>query len=134
MIHAAKILNDILTAMLIDNCVMMRYESFRNHNIIVLTAADSNLFTKCKPAPGKTLFIDARNMGTMVTRRLRELSEEDILKIAGTYDKYVAGALEDEKGFCAVATIEDIAKQDYILTAMSASLRPKMTESLSRKR
>ena len=52
----------------------------------------------------------------MVTRRLRELTEEDIMKIAETYDKYVAGELEDEKGFCAVSTLEDIAKQDYILT------------------
>lgn len=69
-----------------------------------------------KKQPGKTLFIDARNLGTMVTRRLRELMEEDIMKIAGTYDKYVAGELEDEKGFCAVATLDDIAKQDYILT------------------
>ena len=71
---------------------------------------------RAKKQPGKTLFIDARNMGTMVTRRLRELTEDDIMKIAGTYDKYVAGELEDEKGFCAVATLDDIAKQDYILT------------------
>ena len=69
-----------------------------------------------KKQPGKTLFIDARNLGTMVTRRLRELTEEDIMKIAGTYDKYVSGELKDKKGFCAVATLEDIAKQDYILT------------------
>ena len=38
------------------------------------------------------------------------------MKIASTYDKYVTGELEDEKGFCSVATIEDIDKQDYILT------------------
>ena len=69
-----------------------------------------------KKQSGKTLFIDARNLGTMVTRRLRELMEEDIMKIAKTYDKYVAGELKDEKGFCAVATLDDIAKQDYILT------------------
>ena len=69
-----------------------------------------------KKQKGKTVFIDARNMGTMVTRKLRELTEEDILKIAGTYDAYVEGNLENEKGFCAVVTTEDIAKQDYILT------------------
>lgn len=62
------------------------------------------------------LFIDARNMGTMVTRRLKELTEEDIMKIADTYDKYTEGTLEDEKGFCAVTGIEDIAKQEYVLT------------------
>lgn len=52
----------------------------------------------------------------MVTRKLRELSEEDIMKIAGTYDSYVAGTLEDEKGFCAVVGMGEIEKQDYILT------------------
>ena len=55
-------------------------------------------------------------MGTMVTRKLRELTEDDILKIAGTYDAYTEGTLENEKGFCAVVTTEEIAKQDYILT------------------
>ena len=55
-------------------------------------------------------------MGSMVTRKLRELTEEDILKIAGTYDAYVAGTLEDEKGYCAVVGMDEIEKQDYILT------------------
>lgn len=52
----------------------------------------------------------------MVTRKLRELTDEDIQKIADTYKAYVEGTLEEVKGFCAVATTEDIAKQDYILT------------------
>lgn len=41
---------------------------------------------------------------------------KDIKKIADTYKAYAAGMLEDVKGFCAVADIEDMAKQDYILT------------------
>ena len=52
----------------------------------------------------------------MVTRKLRELTEEDIQKIAVTYNAFVDGSLEDVKGFCAVVTTQDIAKQDYILT------------------
>lgn len=55
-------------------------------------------------------------MGTMVTRKLRELTTEDIGVIADTYKAYCDGTLEDQKGFCAVVTTEDIAKQDYILT------------------
>ena len=62
------------------------------------------------------MFIDARKLGTMVTRKLRELTDEDIAKIADTYNAFNAGTLDDIKGFCAVASIEDIAKQDYILT------------------
>lgn len=78
---------------------------------------------KNKKQKNKTLFIDARKMGTMVTRKLRELSDgsddpdnNDIGKIADTYNAYVEGTLEDVKGFCAVVSTEEIAKQDYILT------------------
>lgn len=69
-----------------------------------------------KKQKDKILFVDARNMGTMVTRKLRELQEADIKKIADTFDKYNDGTLENEKGFCAVVTLDDVAKQDYILT------------------
>ena len=55
-------------------------------------------------------------MGTMVTRKLRELTDEDIRKLADTYNAFVGGTLEDVKGFSAVATTEEIARQDYILT------------------
>ena len=71
---------------------------------------------KNKKQKGKTLFIDARKMGTMVTRKLRELTDEDIAKIADTYNAYADGILENEKGFCYVVDTEEIAKQDYILT------------------
>lgn len=66
---------------------------------------------------GKVLFIDARNLGHMVDRRLKELSEDDIKKIAGTYHSWRKGKnYKDEKGFCKSETIEEIAKQDYVLT------------------
>ena len=70
-----------------------------------------------KPQKGKTVFIDARNMGTMVTRKLRELMPDtDIKKITDTFHAFQQGTLEDEKGFCAVCTTEQIAAQDFILT------------------
>ena len=71
---------------------------------------------KNKKQKGKTLFIDARKMGTMVTRKRRELTDEDIARIAETYNAFAAGTLEAVKGFCAVATTQEIAAQDYILT------------------
>ena len=71
---------------------------------------------KQKKQTGKTLFIDARKMGTMVSRKLRELTDDDIAKIADTYTAFVDGTLEDVKGFCAVADLDEIEKQDYILT------------------
>jgi type I restriction enzyme M protein len=52
----------------------------------------------------------------MVSRRLREFTDEDIAKVAEVFDVFRKGELEDEKGFCAAVDIEGIAKQDYILT------------------
>ena len=69
-----------------------------------------------KQQPGKVLFVDARNMGTMVTRAVRELMQDDIMKIADTFNQYRNGTLEDEAGFCVVKTLADIEAQDYILT------------------
>lgn len=69
-----------------------------------------------KPQKGKTVFIDARKMGELVDRKHRDFSEEDIARIADTFESFQNGTLEDEKGFCAVVDTAEIAKQDYILT------------------
>ena len=71
---------------------------------------------KQKKQPGNTLFIDARKLGTMVSRKLRELTDDDIRKIADTYKDFIDGTLEDVKGYCAAVTTEEIEKQGYILT------------------
>ncbi len=71
---------------------------------------------KNRKQSGKTLFIDARKMGTMVTRKLREMSDEDIALLTSTYNAFIAGTLQDQKGFCAVVQTSDIEAQDYILT------------------
>ena len=52
----------------------------------------------------------------MVDRKHRDFTEEDITRIADAFTDFQNGTLEDVKGFCAVATLQDIAKQDYILT------------------
>lgn len=72
--------------------------------------------SKNKAQKGKTLFIDARKMGYMVDRKHRDFSDEDIAKLSDTFTAFQEGRLEEVKGFCAVADIEEIAKQDYILT------------------
>lgn len=72
--------------------------------------------TKGKKQAGKTIFIDARKMGYMVDRKHRDFTDEDIQKIADTFEAFQNGTLEDVKGFCAVKTTAEIAAQDYILT------------------
>ena len=72
--------------------------------------------TKGKKQPGKTVFIDARKMGFMTDRIHRDFSDEDIQRIVDAFTKFQEGTLKDEKGFCAVKTLEDIKAQDYVLT------------------
>lgn len=103
---------NIINADLVDCIVAMPPQLFYTTQIPVSLW----FLAKNKKQAGKTLFIDARNMGTMVSRKLRELTDDDIQKLADTYNAYADGTLEDVKGFCAVVTTEDIAKQDYILT------------------
>lgn len=107
-----EIRKNIINADLVDCIVAMPTQLFYTTQIPVSLW----FLSKTKKQPDKTLFIDARKMGTMVTRKLRELSEDDIKKIADTYNAFIDGTLEDVKGFCAVKTTEDIAAQDYILT------------------
>ena len=66
----------------------------------------------------EVLFIDARNEGHLINRRTRELSEEDIQKIADTYHKWRLGddGYEDVKGFCNSASVERVRELDYVLT------------------
>lgn len=75
------------------------------------------ILNRNKKQKGKTLFLDARNLGTMVTRKLRELNEADISKISDTYHNYQNdSAYEDVAGFCKVATTDEIKDNNYVLT------------------
>ncbi|SEH13674.1 type I restriction enzyme M protein [Thermoleophilum album] len=69
---------------------------------------------------GEILFIDARKMGQMVDRTHRELTDEEIQKIARTYHAWRgekdAGEYQDVPGFCKSATLEEIRKHGYVLT------------------
>lgn len=66
----------------------------------------------------EVLFIDARMLGTMETRRLRALSDDDITKIASTYHSWRnhGGSYKDVLGFAKAANIDEIAKHDFALT------------------
>ncbi len=68
----------------------------------------------------ETLFIDARKMGTLVDRVHRELSDNDVAKIAGTYHAWRGDkntpAYADVSGFCKEAKLDDIRKHGHVLT------------------
>ena len=79
---------------------------------------------------GETLFIDARKLGTLVDRVHRELTDDDLAKIAGTYHAWrgdpissspLAGegrgeGYKDIPGFCKAAKLDDIRKHGHVLT------------------
>jgi type I restriction enzyme M protein len=68
----------------------------------------------------ETLFIDARNMGVLLDRVHRELTEEEIARIAQTYHAWRgekgAGEYEDIPGFCKSAKLDEISTHGYVLT------------------
>lgn len=65
----------------------------------------------------KTLFIDARDLGTMINRRNKILNKDDINQIANTYKAWKNGTdYEDIKGFCKSASIDEIRELSYVLT------------------
>ncbi len=69
---------------------------------------------------GQVLFIDARKLGVLVDRTRRELTVEEVQKIADTYHAWRGGPESakyvDVAGFCKSATLDDIRKQGYVLT------------------
>ncbi|MEQ8423890.1 MAG: N-6 DNA methylase, partial [Cyclobacteriaceae bacterium] len=64
------------------------------------------------------LFIDARNLGFLINRRTKELSQDDINKISDTYHNWrnPKGNYEDIPGFCCSAPVERVKELDYVLT------------------
>ena len=69
---------------------------------------------------GEVLFIDARALGRMVDRIHRELTDEDIARIADTYHAWRgeagAGDYADEPGFCKSAPLEEVRRHGHVLT------------------
>ncbi|EKD06077.1 class I SAM-dependent DNA methyltransferase [Limnospira platensis] len=74
----------------------------------------------CRNRKGQTLFIDARKLGVLIDRTHRDLTDEELARIAGTYQAWrgepEADDYEDVPGFCKSATLEEISSHGYVLT------------------
>ena len=113
----ADIRKNIIEADLVDCIIAMPSNLFYT----VTIPCSVWIINRNKKQKGHTLFINASNMGTMVTRKLRELLEDDthndISTIANTYHSYQNDVnYEDKLGFCKKATLDEIKTNDYVLT------------------
>ncbi len=113
---------NLIEADLIDCMVAMPGQLFYATQIPVCLwfVARDRKNHKFRDRRGEVLFIDARKMGQMVDRTHRELTAEDVTRIASTYHAWrgekEAGAYEDIPGYCNVATLEEIRKHGHVLT------------------
>lgn len=72
---------------------------------------------KLRDRRGETLFIDARKLGFMTDRTHRQFSNEDVTRISGIYHSWrLKDGYDDIPGFCKMATLDDIKKNNYVLT------------------
>jgi type I restriction enzyme M protein len=112
----------IIEADLVDCMVALPGQLFYSTQISVCLwfLARSKKNGRFRDRRGETLFIDARKMGTLTDRIHRELSDEDVAMIAGTYHAWrgdkVAGTYADVPGYCKATKLDDILKQGYVLT------------------
>jgi type I restriction enzyme M protein len=117
-----EIRQSIVEADLMDCMVAMPGQLFYSTQIPVCLwfIARNKDDGKRRKRKGETLFIDARKLGTLVDRVHRELTDNDITKIASTYhswrgDKGV-GKYEDVAGFCKAATLDEVRSHGHVLT------------------
>ena len=112
----------IIEADLVDCMVALPGQLFYSTQIpVCLWFLARNKKTGCfRDRSGETLFLDARKLGTMIDRVHRELTDEDLVKIAGTYHAWrgdkSAGKYTDVPGFCKVARLDEIRKHGHVLT------------------
>jgi len=118
--NEGEIRKNIIEADLVDCIVALPAKLFTNAMIpaCLWFIARNRQNHKFRNRRGEILFIDARNMGIMKNRRNRELTDDDIKKIASTYHAWrgEGGEYKDVPGFCRAATLKEVQKQDYILT------------------
>ena len=110
-----QIRKNLLEADLVDAIVTLPSQLFFNTGIPACLWFISRNRSNRK---GKILFIDGRNLGKMITRRNRELTNEDIKKVSTAYHNFKTQSdeYEDVPGFAKIATFNEIKEHDFVLT------------------
>lgn len=118
--NEGEIRRNLIEADLVECMVALPGQLFTNTQIpacIWLLTKDKTGGNGKAHRKGEVLFIDARQVGFMKDRALRDFTKDDIAKIADTFHAWQEDKdYEDEAGFCFAATLEDITKNDFVLT------------------
>jgi len=119
-IRKALIENDLVECMvalpgqLFTNTQIPACIWFLSKNKKARTAASGR---KLHDRSGEVLFIDARNLGYMKDRVLRDFTQDDLNKVTELFHNWQTGnGYEDEAGFCKSVQLEELIKHDYVLT------------------
>ena len=122
--NEGEIRKNIVEADLVDCMVALPPQLFYNVPLApcLWFVARDKQDSKFRDRRGEVLFIDARKLGVMVDRRHRELTSDDIKRIADTYHAWRGEPIEgqrrdysDAPGFCRAGKLDEIRKQGYVL-------------------
>ena len=129
--NEGEIRKNIIEANLVDCIVALPGQLFRSTQIPACLWFLSRAPSPAAARHGETLFIDARKLGFLIDRTRRDLSPEDVARVADTYHAWRnrsvdsplpqgegqgEGAFRDVPGFCKSASLEEIRKHGYVLT------------------
>jgi type I restriction enzyme M protein len=114
-----EIRKNMIEAGLIDCMVALPAQLFYNTMIpaCLWFLARNKTNGKFRNRSGEILFIDARKVGSMINRRNKEFSDDDIALITDTYHAWrnLGGQYQDKLGFCKAATLEEVRRNNHVL-------------------
>jgi type I restriction enzyme M protein len=116
---ASEIRKNLIEAKLVDCIVALPSKLFYNAeaNACLWILSKNKTNNRYRDANKEILFIDARKLGVMGSRRKREFTDEDILLLSRTYQRWknINGDYTEIKGFCKAVSIEEVRKNSYTL-------------------
>ena len=118
--NEGEIRKAMIEAGVVDCMVALPAQLFYNTMIpacLWFLAKNKKTDKRFRDRSNEILFIDARNLGTMINRRNKELTEKDIEQITDTYHNWrnLKSKYDDIAGFCKAATIEEVVQNNYVL-------------------